>query len=233
MTERQKIILLAVVREYIKNAQPVGSRLLSEKYNFHISPATFRSEFADLEEMDYLYQPYTSAGRIPTDKGYRFFVNSVLEKRVQERESVKEAFLELSRLKNRQDEIFADLARTMSEFSKNVVLSGSMESNMLFKSGVNEIFSEPEFDEESTRREFGNIIDSFEDKIKKVLSEISEDDVVVLIGKENPALKLKDFSLIITKCNLSESEGLIAILGPKRMDYAKNINLINSLKRLL
>ncbi len=233
MTERQREILLAVVKEYIKNASPVGSKLLAQMYDFNISPATFRSEFAELERMGYLWQPYTSAGRVPTDKGYRFFVNYVLQKRLHEREKIKNAFLELARLKKRQDQLFAELTRVMSEFSRNVVLSGPIDSRMLFKAGINEILTQPEFSEESIRREFGSLMDSFEDKIKYILGELQDDNVLVLIGKESPFLKLKDFSLIVTKCNISGSDGLVAILGPKRMDYAKNINLINSLKRLL
>ena len=77
MTERQAKILAAVIEQYAELATPVGSVLLAKL--FDVSPATMRSEMAKLEEMGYLTQPHTSAGRIPTDKGYRLYVNSIVE----------------------------------------------------------------------------------------------------------------------------------------------------------
>lgn len=79
MTERKKEILKAIVNEYIMTAEPVGSRTLARRYDFGVSPATIRNEMADLEEANYLEQPHRSAGRIPTDKGYRFYVDDLME----------------------------------------------------------------------------------------------------------------------------------------------------------
>lgn len=78
LTERQKKILLAVVKDYIESAEPVGSRTLSKKYFPTLSPATIRNEMADLEEMGFFYQPHTSAGRVPTNRAYRYYVNAIL-----------------------------------------------------------------------------------------------------------------------------------------------------------
>lgn len=78
LTERQKLILLAVIDDYILSAEPVGSRTVSKKKNVGFSAATIRNEMADLEEMGYLEQPYTSAGRIPSEQGYRFYVDHLL-----------------------------------------------------------------------------------------------------------------------------------------------------------
>ncbi|KUK14351.1 MAG: Heat-inducible transcription repressor hrcA [bacterium 42_11] len=79
LTERQKQILLAVVKDYIESAKPVGSRTLSKKYFPNLSPATIRNEMADLEEMGLFYQPHTSAGRVPTSRAYRYYVNAILD----------------------------------------------------------------------------------------------------------------------------------------------------------
>ncbi len=76
MDARQKDVLIALIREYVDSAEPVGSRVLSKRHFPHLSPATIRNAMADLEEMGYLAQPHTSAGRIPTDKAYRFYVDS-------------------------------------------------------------------------------------------------------------------------------------------------------------
>ncbi|MBM3463203.1 MAG: heat-inducible transcription repressor HrcA [Armatimonadetes bacterium] len=79
---RQEKILLAVIREYIETAEPVGSGVLVSKYNLNCSSATIRNEMVRLEEMGYLYQPHTSAGRVPCDQGYRYYVDRLLERRI-------------------------------------------------------------------------------------------------------------------------------------------------------
>ncbi len=79
LTERKQKILQAVIADYIRTAEPVGSKTLSTMYSLEYSPATIRNELADLEEMGYLTHPHTSAGRIPTDMGYRWYVNNMME----------------------------------------------------------------------------------------------------------------------------------------------------------
>lgn len=80
LTERQKKLLLLIVRDYIesKSAQPIGSKRLAEHYHLSLSPATIRNEMAALTEMGYLRQPHTSAGRVPTEEGYRYFVSQMM-----------------------------------------------------------------------------------------------------------------------------------------------------------
>ena len=80
-TERDRKVLQAIIRDYIQTAQPVGSRVISKKYKMGLSPATIRNVMADLEEMGFLLQPHTSAGRVPTDRAYRFYVDTILNMR--------------------------------------------------------------------------------------------------------------------------------------------------------
>ena len=79
LTQRQKRILSLIIHEHIRSAEPVGSRTLSRMEGFGLSPATLRNEMADLEEMGYLAQPHTSAGRIPSQKGYRYYVDNLMD----------------------------------------------------------------------------------------------------------------------------------------------------------
>src|SRR6185369_4821757 len=81
MTPRQTAILRSIVEQYAEVASPVGSNLLAKA--FHVSSATVRAEMAELERLGYIAQPHTSAGRVPTDKGYRFYVNSLSEDHVE------------------------------------------------------------------------------------------------------------------------------------------------------
>lgn len=80
LTERKLKILQAIISDYVKTAEPVGSRTLSKRLDMDISPATIRNEMSDLEEMGYLTHPHTSAGRVPSDKAYRLYVNQLMEK---------------------------------------------------------------------------------------------------------------------------------------------------------
>ncbi len=94
---RKQLILQAIIEDYINTAEPVGSRTISKKYLTSVSSATIRNEMADLEEMGYIEQPYTSAGRIPSDKGYRLYVDSLMNQNIindSEKEYIRREFME-------------------------------------------------------------------------------------------------------------------------------------------
>ena len=78
-SDRMRWILRTIIENYILTAEPVGSRTISKKSDFQLSPATIRNIMSDLEELGYLFQPHTSAGRVPTEKGFRFYVDSILD----------------------------------------------------------------------------------------------------------------------------------------------------------
>ena len=111
---RKKRVLQAIVDDYIESAEPVGSRTLARKYDLGVSPATIRNEMADLEMLGYLEQLHTSSGRIPSSKGYRFYVDGLIPPKPvsdEEKERVK-----------RIDEVFQETARIISQVTKNVSL---------------------------------------------------------------------------------------------------------------
>lgn len=94
LDERKRKILKAVIRNYLETGEPVGSRTISKYTDLNLSSATIRNEMADLEEMGYILQPHTSAGRIPSDKGYRFYVDTMMEEKDREVVELKEMLLE-------------------------------------------------------------------------------------------------------------------------------------------
>lgn len=126
LDERSKRVLCAIVHSYIKNPEPVGSRFVTKKYSFGCSPATIRNIMADLEELGYLNQPHTSAGRIPTDRGYRFYVNclSEMEEFSNKDDHFKEFFLQFTeKLKNIKDDvnsIFLEMTNALSSISNYI-----------------------------------------------------------------------------------------------------------------
>jgi len=94
LDERKKKILKAVIRNYLETGEPVGSRTISKYTDLNLSSATIRNEMADLEEMGYILQPHTSAGRIPSDQGYRFYVDTMMEEKDREMVELKEMLIE-------------------------------------------------------------------------------------------------------------------------------------------
>ena len=232
ITLRQQKILERIIGEYIDSAKPVASQLIEKKYRFGISPATIRTEMQTLTREGYLFQPHTSAGRVPTDKGYRFFVDCLSEKEVSD-------FLDLFTIKERlrsedREDIFkfvGQLTRSLAKASSNFVISCLLGKDLFFREGWEEVLKEPEFEDKAFRWSFTKFLDNFEKSIEdlKINSKIK-----IYIGKENPFKEAENFSLILGKCNFPETEeGIISILGPKRMAYEKNISLIHSIVKLL
>ena len=94
LDERKTTILQAIIKNYLETGEPVGSRTISKYTDLNLSSATIRNEMADLEELGYIVQPHTSAGRIPSDKGYRFYVDAMMQKHEKEVEELKDVLLE-------------------------------------------------------------------------------------------------------------------------------------------
>ena len=117
LSERQLQILQAIINDYVENAEPVGSRSIAKKYDLGVSPATIRNEMSDLEEMGYLTHPHTSAGRVPSDKAYRLYVNTLMKKK---NLSVRDKRLINERLQASRDEFDATIrhaAELLSEIT--------------------------------------------------------------------------------------------------------------------
>jgi len=235
ITQRQIEILDKLIQEYIDSARPVSSQLLEKKYDFSICPAMIRIEMQKLTDKGFICQPHTSAGRVPTDKGYRFFVDNLLARRSLGEGGLKKEISELEDIFQKAGKdifkVASRLTKFLAEQSSNFTILNLLERDFFWKEGWEEILQEPEFEEKDSISHFTELLESFEENIEnlKINSEIK-----VYIGKENPFSKNKDFSIIISKCHLpKKEEGILSILGPKRMAYDRNISLINSLVRAL
>ena len=111
LDERKKKILHAIIRNYLETGEPVGSRTISKDTDLHLSSATIRNEMADLEEMGLIVQPHTSSGRIPYDKGYRLYVDTMLEDKTKEIDELKELLLDKEK---KTDELLQQVAKLLA-----------------------------------------------------------------------------------------------------------------------
>ncbi len=219
-----------MIREHINTALPISSKFLEEKYDLNVSPATIRNEMQELIERGYLCQPHTSAGRVPTDKGYRFFVG-LLEKEVSfiDRE-IEKRMKRVRRQIENEISFMREFTRFMAESSSTLTVSYMQKDKVLIREGWSFVFNDPEFDDAETVRQFVNMVSLFEENIEKMLCEEGR----LYIGEEFPFPPRHDFAVIISPYISKKRErGMMAILGPKRMRYDKNIQLVNSITRLL
>ncbi len=232
MNERQEKILSAVIHEYTKSAIPVGSKVLFEKYNLGVSSATIRNDMMSLEKDGYLFQPHTSAGRVPTDEGYRFFVEEIMGDKKLSLKEQKKLQIELLKLRAQKNRMGRTTAKLLSALSNSLVITGTKEE--LHDFGISELLKNPEFKEVD---EFCQVVEALEyidENVEGILKRVRGGETRILIGKQNPIKELPECSMVVSSYEDREGErGLIAILGPKRMNYAKNKSLLEYVKKVL
>lgn len=235
MTERQEIILGAIVREYIDSATPISSGFLAEKYGFNLSTATLRAEMMELEEKGYLYQPHTSAGRIPTDKGFRYFVDRLMEEKPLSVREQKALQVEILKLKAQNKMLARMTAKLLSSMSDSFAFNGIIDSEDFYKFGTQKLLSKPEFSSLDSICKLAEVLDYLDENAEGLFQQLEgKNDPEIFIGKENPAGFTDECSMVVSRYNLQGGEeGLLAIIGPKRMKYSRNLSIINYFKKLL
>lgn len=227
MDKRKENLISIIVKEYAKTALPVGSKFLVRSHNFDVGSATIRNEMAELENLGYITHPHTSAGRIPTEKGYQFYVDHFFEE-AQLTKKDKET-LDKS-LKQNIGREMKGLAKGIAEASGQAVIVGFSDRNF-FYTGISNLFSQPEFSNYEYTCGMSEAIDNFDDVINKIFNNVT-DDITIQIGKKNPFGDL--CSSIVTKFKQKGlPEGIMGIAGPMRMDYEKNYSLIKYAKELM
>ena len=122
LSERKHTILRAIIQNYLETGEPVGSRTLSKSTDLKLSSATIRNEMADLEDLGYIFQPHTSAGRIPSDKGYRLYVDMLMQDKEQELEELKSVMLEKT---DRVEKVLKQAAKVLAANTNDATLVSS------------------------------------------------------------------------------------------------------------
>jgi heat-inducible transcriptional repressor len=231
MTDRQREILYAIIEEYAELATPVGSVTLAKL--FDCSSATIRAEMGKLEQMGYIMQPHTSAGRIPTDAGYRLYVNSLQENldhaeeqeapRLEEKtDRTTKALATRIQAQTRADYAIRSAVDSLVELTGNLGLATI--GDQLYISGFGGLFSQPEFVQNAQVQAVGKLLDN----IKPWLQEVQPNETInVYIGSENPVGKASNVSLIISRFRSPYSDrSYIGVLGPTRQSYKRVMSLV-------
>ena len=227
MNERQACILFAVIDEYVKTAQAVASNNIVKTYDLGVSPATVRNDMASLEEQGFLRQPHTSSGRIPTERGYRLYLEQM--RRPAGRKVCAQLRKAASRSTN-QRELMKEMAQTLAQLSGETALM-SLNGDQSSVTGMSNLFEKPDFQDVDMLRSLSHVVDKFEEVMKGVFHEVDQ-DVRVYMGKENPFGQ--QMTTILVKYRLPDGmTGVFGLTGPLRMNYKRNIRLLKEAKNLL
>ncbi len=231
MTDRQAKILAAIIEQYAEIAEPIGSVLLAKL--FDVSPATVRAEMAKLEEMGYIAQPHTSAGRIPTDRGYRLYVNSIVETggvdHAQSDNRQTRAIQARVAGNERADIAIRSAVDALVEATHNLGLATI--GDQLYLSGLGNLFAQPEFLDGEHVRDVARLLDNLEPWLREAAP---NETLNVFIGNENPIGRNSGVSLIISRFRSPYSDrSYIGILGPTRQSYARVMSLVSETGKML
>jgi heat-inducible transcriptional repressor len=226
MTTRQEQILRSIIEQYAEVASPVGSSLLAKVFN--VSSATIRAEMAELERLGFIMQPHTSAGRVPTDKGYRFYVNSLaLAEEVGVQPAERERGAERALAARVHDaglpeRTIRNAVDTLVELTHNLGLATI--GNQLYMSGLSNLFGQPEFVQAGQVQQVAQLLDNLEPWLREAAP---NEPLNVYIGRENPIGRTAGCTLIISKFRGPYSDrSYIGVLGPTRQNYRDVTNLV-------
>jgi len=217
MDERKKLILEIIIKEHIATGEPVASSVIVEKYGLSLSSATVRNEMAELEEAGWILQPYTSAGRVPTEKAYKQYISEITEIPLPKKESdLLKAAATSNEIRDKQ------LAKQLAALTGLAVV-WALEKDNVYYTGVSNLLADPEFNVLS-------IIDDIDDIVRNIFESV-EFTPQVLIGHSSP---FGDFSgTIVSRYRANDQIGLIGLVGPMHMDYAANRSRLKFLTELL
>ncbi len=224
MTERQALILGAIIEQYAEVAVPVGSVTLAKLFN--VSSATIRAEMAKLEELGMIAQPHTSAGRTPTDKGYRFYVNQLTAAHephtTQFNRSTRAIEARVTPHADRADRAIRSAVDSLVELTHNLGIATI--GDQLYMSGIGNLFSQPEFLRSAHAQQVARLLDNLEPWLREAAP---NEPLNVYIGRENPIGTASDVTLIISRFRSPYSDkSYIGVLGPTRQSYARVMQLV-------
>lgn len=234
ITERQRQILCQIIEEYAETAAPVGSVMMAKL--FDVSPATVRAEMARLEALGLIAQPHTSAGRVPTDAGYRYYVNH-LDGVSENSRQVAQGTFERGRhaievrvsAQSQADAAIRRAVDSLVELTGNLGLATI--GGQLYLSGISQLFTQPEFMDTRRVQAVAKLLDNLEPWLRETAP---GEPLNIFIGHENPIGRNSEVSLIISKFRSPFSDrSYIGVLGPTRQNYARVMGLVKYTGKML
>ncbi len=224
MDPRHEQLLRLIVEDYIKTAEPVGSKYLVEMYRLQISPATVRGVMSLLEEDGFLRHLHTSSGRVPTEKAYLYYLKHFVQ------EHVRPPSSELGQMDHDENKESAlkSIAKRLVEVSGETAIV-AFDPNWSFYTGVSNLLQKPEF--QGSTSMLAGLVDQFDEVVSDMFDLVSHEPQV-FIGSHNPFGD--QMTTIIVRYDFPNTDGgILGLVGPMRMDYARNLALLEAAQKLI
>ncbi len=232
LTERQKNLLRSIIEKYIETAEPIGSETIEKEGGLGVSPATIRNEMVRLTALGYLKQPHTSAGRIPTSVGMKFYVDQLMEEKelsLKDEVSIKE---ELTEPNESFDKLLRHTARALANQTRSLAVATDEEGDV-YAAGMANILDMPEFYDIDITKTVLTLIDRFE-SLQEVLCQVrAEDAMGILFGDELGIPFLEPCGFVVTRYQMPQHQGVLAVIGPSRQNYPTIIPTMRYFAQLL
>lgn len=222
LTPRQALILKALIEEYTNTAEAIGSEVLEQKYNLGVSPATIRNEMAILTKTGYLKQPHTSAGRIPTARALRFYVDQLMEEKKLSLTDEVKARQRIEESKPDVDHVMQEATRALAEETKMLSVGAIDGENSIWHSGYANILSMPEFYNIDVTTQVLSLIEQM-DRVRQLLFR-TEEPLSVIFGEELGWLYFEPVGVVSTHFKVTtpsgDKIGCLSVIGPARLPFS-------------
>src|SRR3989304_7083766 len=232
LTERQKNLLRAIIEKYIETAEAIGSETIEKEYSLGVSPATIRNEMVRLTNMGYLRQPHTSAGRVPTSIGMKFYVDQLMEEKalsLKDEVAIKE---ELGEQKVSFEKLLRHTARVLADQTHSMSVITDEEGDV-YAAGMANILDMPEFYDIDITKTVLSMIDKVE-MLNKIFSQLTpEEQIKILFGDELGVPYLEPCGFVISRYQMPNHQGVLGVIGPSRLNYQVVIPTMRYFSQLL
>jgi heat-inducible transcriptional repressor len=228
LEERQQKLLELVIEQYVATAEPVGSRFLVEVGGLDWSEATVRNELRTLEEAGYLTHPHTSAGRIPTIDGYRFYIDTISPEKLKVSKAEMGALEKTLGAEVDLEAKYKLLAKTLVALSGETAIL-AFSSEKMYYTGLSNLFSKPDFAEMQLVANVSRVFDRCEEYLPRFYDS-TDNTPRCYLGSDHPFGEM--LSCVATRLG-ENGESLLILLGPQRMNYKHNWSLLKKIRELI
>ncbi|NLA08173.1 MAG: hypothetical protein GX873_00540 [Parcubacteria group bacterium] len=225
LTERQKKILEYIINEYTVTKKPIGSKEFCQKYFKDLSSATIRREFNFLTVNKYLTQPYWSAGRLPTNKAYQWFIKENLLNREKNEDELDRWVKKLDDWKKLS---FEEIAKKISQLCESLTIGYLLNDQLIYRYGLKRFFEQLEEMELQNWESVWEDVDLLDERLKKRINDLIEEPFQIFIGKESPITRDENLSVISYTVFDDEKQNLLILIGPKNIICERNLNILQT-----
>jgi heat-inducible transcriptional repressor len=233
LTARQTQILKYLIDEYIETADAVGSEALEKKYSLGVSPATIRNEMVALTKLGFLRQPHTSAGRLPTPKAMKFYVNQLMEEKQMSLTDEVKAKEEVWDARGDIDSLFKEATQALASRTQSLAVGAIDDYNKIWHAGYGNVFQSPEFSDLSICEGLFGLLEEVNRINELFFGREPVSPVEVLFGEELGWPNLAPIGVVASHFTIRGKNAALGIIGPTRLSYSTVVPILRYFGNLM